>query len=192
MVDVLVSADQIDVIGGRPRADVTLSSGSKGDRGSYILVGAGNPNDSATYIPIQTPRVYDMFINLSPDTVDYLYLFQYLNQDGVFQWIKLLRLVPNTFLDNYDGTFVDGKMSISIPILSIIPLASSGIYTASNFNVQHTLINSLPTASSIQIDGIDMETMVLNMTLTAAQLDGSTWEDVPDGPGLVHLIVTVV
>ena len=74
-------------------------------------------------------------------------------------------------------------MSISIPILSIIPLASSGIYTASNFNVQHTLINSLPTASSIQIDGIDMETMVLNMTLTAAQLDGSTWEDVPDGPG---------
>ena len=41
MVDVLVSADQIDVIGGRPRADVTLSSGSKGDRGSYILVGAG-------------------------------------------------------------------------------------------------------------------------------------------------------
>lgn len=193
MVDVLLSSDNIDVIGGTPRAEVTLSTGSKGERGSYILVGAGNPNDADTYIPVQTPKVYDMFINISSDNdPDYLYLFQYLSKDGIFQWVKLMRLVPNTFLDNYSGTFASGKMSISIPIIDILPLASSGVYQTSNFNIQHTLINAYPTASSIKIDSLNMLDMTLNMTLTAIQFNGTAWENVPNGAGTVHLIVTVI
>lgn len=191
MVDVLLSSEEIDVLGGASAVNVSLSSGAKGDRGSYILVGAGDPNDSLTYVPVDSPKIYDMFINLSPDSDSYLYLFQYLNQDGVFQWVKLLRLVPNTFLDNYDGTFVDGAMAISIPIISIIPLASSGIYTASNFNVQHTVVSSLPTASSITVDSLNLTTMTLNMTLRAVSYNGTSWSNMT-GAGIVHLIVTVV
>jgi hypothetical protein len=192
MVDVLLSSDNIDVLGGTPQVNVNLSSGSRGQRGNYILVGSGNPNNPLTYIPTQTVQTYDMFINLNPNDVDYLYLYQYLNWDGEFQWVQLLRLIPNTFLDNYDGTFVSGKMQISIPLISILPLASSGIYQASNFNVQHTLINSLPTASSIEVDDINLDTMTLNLTLTAVQFNGTAWENVPNGAGVVHLIVTVV
>lgn len=192
MVDILLSSDSIDVLGGTPKVNVSLNSGSRGQRGNYILVGSGNPNNPLTYIPTQNVQAYDMFINLNPNDVDYLYLFQYLNWDGEFQWVQLLRLIPNTFLDNYDGIFTSGKMSISIPLISILPLASTGIYQASNFNVQHTLISSLPTASSIKIDGIDFSTMTLNLTLTAVQFNGTSWEDVPDGAGVAHLIVTVV
>lgn len=192
MVDILLASDSIDVLGGSQKVNVSLTSGSKGDRGSYILVGSGNPNDPLTYIPTQKIQTYDMFINLNPNDVDYLYLFQYLNWDGQYQWVQLLRLIPNTFLDNYEGTYAGGAMPISIPLIDILPLSSTGIYQKENFNIQHTVINSLPTASSIQVDSMNLDTMTLNMTLRAVQLNGSTWENVPDGPGTVHLIVTVV
>lgn len=192
MVDILLSSDSIDVLGGTQKVNVSLSSGSRGNRGSYILVGSGNPNDPLTYIPTQNVQTYDMFINLNPNDADYLYLFQYLNWDGEFQWVPLLRLIANTFLDNYDGIFTDGAMPISIPLTSVLPLASVGIYQASNFNVQHTLIDSMPVASSIEVNNIDLDTMTLNMTLRAVRLNVATWEEVPDGPATVHLIVTVV
>lgn len=210
MVDVLLSSDSIDVLGGAPTVNVDVSIGLTGDRGSHIFVGPGAP--SSTTVP-ETPRVFDMYINLDPQSASYLFLFQFLNKNGTNQWVQLLRLVPNTFLTNYSyGSFTAGSLSIDIPVLSIIPLSSIGIYESSNFNVQHTVINSLPTASSVVVNALTFKelpvydangnivtengvpqvanTLVLPLTVKAVEFTGTAWQNV-SGVKPVHLLVTV-
>lgn len=196
-IDVLLSSDSIDVLGASSKLDVDLSIGTIGERGTNIFVGSGNPNLPSVSKPL-TPKTYDMFINLEPDDIEYLYLYQYLNVDGEFTWVALLRLIPNTFLNNYVAEFENGSAKMYIPITSIIPLASIGIYQAENFNVQHTLISSNPIASSIFVDGIIIDPiskqLKLELTINAVQStieDPSTWSKV-SGQFSVHLIVTVV
>lgn len=110
------------------------------------------------------------------------------------------------------GTFTSGSMSIDIPVLSIIPLSSIGIYESSNFNVQHTVVNSLPTASSVVVGALTFKelpvydangnpvvtggvpqianTLVLPLTIKAVEFTGTTWQNVT-GAKPVHLLVTV-
>ena len=196
-IDVLLSSDSIDVLGASSKLDVDLSIGATGERGSNIFVGSGKPNLASVSKPL-TPKTYDMFINLEPDDTEYLYLYQYLNVDGEFTWVALLRLIPNTFLTNYMAKFENGSAKIYIPITSVIPLASIGIYRAENFNVQHTIISTDPTASSIFVDGIIIDPISkqlnLEITINAAKstiANPGTWSKLV-GDFSVHLIVTVV
>jgi hypothetical protein len=199
MVDVLLSSENIDVLGGSPRVDVNLNFGRIGERGSYIFVGSGNPNLPTAVIP-QTPKNFDMYINLAPDDDEYLFLYQYLNQSGTFLWVRLLRLVPNTFLQNFgddpgETNFVDGEMIYNLPITTVIPLATVGVYQASNFNIQHSIIYNQPVASSIIVGDIAFinDTLILPVTVKAVTLDPSTgvWSNL-DGPAVVHFLTTVV
>lgn len=196
-IDVLLSSDSIDVLGASSKLDVDLSIGAIGERGSNIFVGAGKPNLASVAKPL-TPKTYDMFINLEPDDTEYLYLYQYLNVDGEFTWVALLRLIPNTFLNNHVTQFTNGVAKVYIPITSVIPLASIGIYQAENFNIQHTLISSVPVASSVFVNGIIIDPiskqLKLEITLNAIETsiaEPGTWSAV-DGEFTVHLIVTVV
>lgn len=196
-IDVLLSSDSIDVLGASSKLDVDLSIGATGERGSNIFVGSGKPNLASVSKPL-TPKTYDMFINLEPDDTEYLYLYQYLNVDGEFTWVALLRLIPNTFLENHVTTFENGSAKIYIPITSVIPLASIGIYQAENFNIQHTVISGIPVASSIFVNGIiiDPISKQLNLEITINAVkstveDPSVWSAL-SGDYSVHLIVTVV
>jgi hypothetical protein len=199
MVDILLSSESIDVLGGSPRVNVNLDFGSVGERGSFIFAGSGNPNLATAVIP-QTPKVFDLYINLAPDDDEYLFLYQFLNQDGRFLWVRLLRLVPNTYLQNYgddpeETNFVDGEMTYNLPVATVIPLSTVGVYQKSNFNIQHTIIYDKPVASSIIVDDITFinNTLILPVTVKAVTFDPATaeWSNL-EGPAIVHFLTTVV
>ena len=122
-----------------------------------------------------------------------LYLYQYVSVDGSNTWLRLLRLIPNTYLTNVTGAFVNGQYQVFIPVINIVPLSGVGNVTSANFNVQHTVVNNLPVASSITVgelstfDGI----IVLPITISAAEFDGSTWSSL-SSEKVVQLLITVV
>lgn len=193
MVDVVIAPDSVDVVGGVSSVKINTTVGATGTRGSHIFVGSGNPNKPETLIPGGTPEVFDMFINLSPDDVEYLFMYQYLNQDGDFTWVRLLRLVPNTYLENESLTFVDGTAIAYVPIAKVIPLASVGVYQATNFNIQYSIAGTDAIASSVQINGIEFPNNVANLKLTfkAVKYSGSSWSNI-SGSYPIHLLVTIV
>jgi hypothetical protein len=196
MVDVLLSEESIDVIGGAPRVNVDINFGASGDRGSNIFVGAGNPNLPTALIP-RTPQNYDMYINLAPNDSEYLFLYQYLNFGGTLSWVRLLRLVPNTFLENKLLNFVDGKAVYNVPVATVIPLASVGIYQPSNFNIQHRVTDSVPLATSTSVSSQFQLTedgeLVLPVTISAVGINPETgeWSNL-SGPKVVNLLMTVI
>ena len=196
MVDVLVSSESIDVIGGAPRVNVDVNLGSTGERGSNIFVGAGNPNLPTAIIP-RTPQTYDMYINLSPNDPEYLFLYQYLNYGGTFSWVRLLRLIPNTFLENRQLNFIDGQAIYNIPVATVIPLASVGVYQPANFNIQHRILDTSPVASSTsvasQFELTDDGQLILSVTVHAVSVNPSTmvWSKL-NGQKTVSFVLTVI
>jgi hypothetical protein len=193
MVDVVIAPDSVDVVGGVSTVKINTTVGATGTRGSHIFVGSGNPNKPETLIPGGTPEVFDMFINLSPDDIEYLFMYQYLNQDGDFTWVRLLRLVPNTYLENNSATFTDGSAIVYVPIAQVIPLASVGVYQATNFNIQYSIAGTDAIASSVEINGIEFPGNVakLKLTFKAVKYSGSSWSNL-SGSYPIHLLVTIV
>jgi hypothetical protein len=191
MAEVLLSTEDITVLGGPTTREVNVNFGPRGDRGSQIFVGLGKP--SVPGVLGETPQIFDMFINLSSSDDEYLYLYQYVNVDGSPTWLRLLRLIPNTYLTNVTGAFENGEYQVFIPVINIVPLSGVGNVTAANFNVQHTVVNNLPVASSITVgelstfDGI----IVLPITISAAEFDGTDWSLI-NSEKVVQLLITVV
>ncbi len=208
MVDTYVDLSEVTVLGGPTKRDVSINFGDSGERGSNIFVGSGNPNSPNTYIPL-SPKIFDMFINLALDDPEYLYLYQYLNQSGVNQWVRLLRLVPNTFLTNPVANFVNGQAVININVIDVVSLFAVGTYTTNNFNIQHTVINDMPIASAISIPSVVIEggqvvdngfsfdpvtgMQILPITVSAAEFNPvtSTWAPL-SGQHIVDLLITVI
>lgn len=191
MAEVLLSADDITVLGGPSIREVNLNFGPQGSRGSQIFVGLGQPNIPG--VLGETPQIFDMYINLLASDEEYLYLYQYISVDGTPTWLRLLRLIPNTYLTNVTGDFDNGEFQVFIPVINVVPLSGVGNVTAANFNVQHTVVNDKPVASSITVgnlttlDGL----IVLPITITAAEFDGASWALV-DGEKPVQLLITIV
>lgn len=197
MVDILLASDDIDVLGGSSRVNLDVNIGATGDRGSNIFVGSGDPNTGEATIPTD-PKTYDMYINLDPNSLDYLFLYQYLNYSGTFSWVKLSRLIPNTFLENYFGDFVDGSLEYIVPAEKVIPFSSVGVYTSDNFNIQHTVMNDKPVASSVligplQINEISQKYEVV-ITVKAVEYDSltDTWSNLNKTNTRVDFIVSVI
>ena len=197
MVDILLASDDIDVLGGSSRVNLDVNIGATGDRGSNIFVGSGDPNTGEATIPTD-PKTYDMYINLDPNSLDYLFLYQYLNYSGTFSWVKLSRLIPNTFLENYFGDFVDGSLEYVVPAEKVIPFSSVGVYTSDNFNIQHTVMNDKPVASSVligplQINEISQKYEVV-ITVKAVEYDSltDTWSNLNKTNARVDFIVSVI
>lgn len=194
MVDTYLASDNVTVLGGPSEISVDVDFGPAGDRGSNFFVGNGNPNIPTTVIG-QTPQIFDMYINIAgASDEDSLYLFQYQNVDGTNVWTKLIKLIPNTYSTNSTGTFTNGERLINIPIANVVPSEIIGSVTSSNFNVQHSVLGTLPVASSISIDTLDTDSesnIILPITVYANEFDGSSWTALT-GSRTVHLLITVV
>ena len=75
MPEVLLSNDDVTVLGPPSQIELLLDIGPQGLRGSQVFIGTGDPNS----IEIgQEPELNDLFINTSPGP-DYGYLYQYLS-----------------------------------------------------------------------------------------------------------------
>jgi hypothetical protein len=191
MADVLLSSDDLLVIGGPTSIDLQLDYGSKGTRGSQIFLSNGNPNTGGNIL--DTPLINDVAINTSAaDTEEYLYLYQYKYVDAVLAWHPYLKLLPNQFNANYSVVFTAGVGTVTVEIPSIALPTTGAAYSASNFNIQATVSNSSPTAVSVEIGTVTPgDVYTLPITLRAAQYSSSTWSSV-NSTKLVYLAISVV
>lgn len=177
MPEVLLSNDDVTVLGPPEIVELQVDVGATGVRGSKVFFGAGNPNS----IDIgSTPLLNDTYINISPGE-NYSYLYQYVSEAGANTWVEVLKMNPTIYSLIHTTTYNDGIAQITIPISNI---TSRGINVAGNFNVQYSIAHTNPVASSMSIPALaGAETsLVINFKAVEHTTDSgpSEWIDLDD------------
>jgi hypothetical protein len=190
MPDVLLSNDDITVLGPPSIIELLVDIGPSGTRGSQVFVGVGDPN---SIVIGQTPLLNDLYINTSPGG-ELGYMYQYVSEPGGDTWIKVLDLNPSIYSINYEAIFSAGTTSITIPVADIVEVTGSPL-TADNFNVQHSISHTNPIASSISIPALTGDGSNLVVDITAVEYSSESgpaeWLEL-DGYLTVHLVVSIV
>jgi hypothetical protein len=190
MPDVLLSNDDITVLGPPAVVELLVDIGPTGTRGSQVFVGVGDPNSITIG---QTPILNDLFINTSPGG-ELGYMYQYVSEPGGDTWIKVLDLNPSIYSINYEAIFSAGTTSITIPISDIVDVTGAPL-TADNFNVQHSITHTNPIASSISIPALVGDGSNLVVDIAAVEYSSESgpaeWLEL-DGYLTVHLVVSIV
>jgi hypothetical protein len=214
MAEVNLSTPELTVLGGPAQIRVDTNIGPEGNRGVFILYGLQNPNDQSAQF-ITTPQIFDLYILTDPSSDDYLQVYQYLNQDGVEQWVPVIKLTPNFYGTNRVLTFINGEAELDINVfeLGLVELRTE-IATLLNtkffFSVQATLSNyeilseanplisenHFPAALSVRtediyLDPVDQE-LKIPLTFKAAEFSGSSWQDIHNKNVIVNLSILVV
>jgi hypothetical protein len=192
MAEVLLSSDELTVLGGPAEISVDVDFGPQGDRGSLILYGLGKPDE--VVLP-ETPQPYDSYINLLASDDEYQFMYQFIAgpNNGAPIWTKLFKLTPNIYSENLVRTFVNGQIDINIPIAAIVPADLIGNYTAENFNVQVNVLGSSPTSIGVSVSEIEIVSNLVSLpiSINAIEYSGSEWVTL-EGQKTVHLLITVV
>lgn len=194
MAEVLLSTDELTVIGGPEQIQLDLDFGATGPRGSYIFAGNGNPNDVTIG---QEVRINDLYINILSTSEEYSYLYQYQATPTGNNWNPLIKVNPTFHPFNESGTFETvsgvGQKLFNIPLVSIVDLTTAATLTSANFNVQHSINNINPISSSTSIGAITTveEVLVLPITVKALEYSGGSWVPL-DGLKSVHFLISVV
>jgi hypothetical protein len=213
MVDVILSSDNVTVLGGPSRLEVDLNIGASGSRGSLFFTGTQNPN---TLNPNQDfpeiPIIFDIFINVNAASQDYLQAYQYVNQEGTDTWATIFKISTNTYSLNSVLDFSDGEASLVVNIselgLDTVPF-DSVTNSFAYFNVQATLANvnledmSLPvkpSTMSLEVGDAYFDNsgsfdpgefpLFLPITFYASELTGTTWAGIDDKKTLVYLTIS--
>jgi hypothetical protein len=191
MPDVLLSNEDITVLGPPELVELLVDIGPTGQRGSKFFVGTGEPNSLTTDGTIFSEEInlYDMYINSAPGT-NYGYLYQYISETGGNTWTQVLRISPILYSKRHSVAFSSGEGSISIPISNIVTVSGTPL-TASNFNVQYSIENTAPIASSIEVPALAGAGTNLVVNLNAIKYTSSTWSNLTGGV-TVHLFISVV
>lgn len=183
MPTVLLSNDDITVLGPPETVELLVDIGPTGTRGSQVFVGNGNPNE----IEIgQTPLLNDLYLNIGSGD-EYSYLYQYVSEPGGNTWISVLKMTPTLYSNVLQTTFASGVSSLSIPISDIATVTGSPL-TASNFNIQYQIKNQYPIASSIT--DISVASGILTIDFSAIKYN-SSWSNLT-GEVDVHILITIV
>lgn len=192
MAEVLLSSDELTVLGGPAQISVDVDFGPQGDRGSLILYGLGKPDE--VVLP-ESPQVYDSYINLLNSDDEYLFMYQYIAgpNNGTPIWTRLFKLVPNFYSENLQRTFSDGLVELAIPLAAIVPADLIGNYTAENFNVQVQILGQNPIAASVSVSEVVISNNLVSLpiAINAAEFIDGTWS-LASGQKTVHLFITVV
>ena len=152
MPDVLLSNDDVTVLGPPDIVEVLVDIGPTGTRGSQVFAGIGNPN----VIEIgQTPILNDLYINAAPGE-EYAYMYQYVSQPGGNSWIPLLSVNPTIYSKNHLTTFTAGTAEIVIPVEDVVAVSGAPL-SAENFSVQYSIAHDNPVASSMTIPALDID-----------------------------------
>ena len=192
MPDVLLSNDDITVLGPPETVEVLVDIGPTGTRGSQVFAGIGNPND----IQIgQTPILNDLYINASPG-LEYAYMYQYVSSPGGNSWVPLLSVNPTIYSGNFLVVFTSGMGDISIPIADIVETSGTPL-SADNFSVQYSIAHDNPIASSMTIPALidtgDSGPTGNNIVIEfkAVESTAGVWSDL-DGEIVVHIFISIL
>jgi len=210
MAEVLLSSDDLTVLGGPAEIQLDTNVGPSGNRGVFVFFGLPNPNSESAVFS-ETPIVFDLYIVVDSSSDDYLAVYQYNVQDGIPQWTFRIRLRPNFFGTNKIATFSSGVATININSEELgLIVATSFLDTRFQYSVQATLSNydldseydpgasstHFPAAVSVQVgdlflDPSDSETK-LPITLHAAEFNGTSMVPINNKKVVAHLSILLV
>jgi hypothetical protein len=186
MPDVLLSNDDVTVLGPPNTVEVLVDIGPTGTRGSQVFVGVGDPN----IFPIgQTPLLNDLYINTSPGA-DYGYMYQYVSEPGGNTWIQILEISPTLYSQLHTTTYVDGVAQVVIPISNIVTVTGSPL-ASNNFVVQYSIAHDNPIASSVVVPALVGAGTNLVLDFSAVEYTGSVWQNL-DEEVTTHLFISIV
>lgn len=193
MAEVLLSTDELTVLGGPAEISLDVDFGPEGDRGSLIFYGNGKP-DTFTAPEGLELKIYDTYVNVSAIDDEYQFMYQYLpTEGGSANWTKVLKLAPSMYSYNQTITFDSNGLSEDIELLlgAFLPSDLIGTYEASDFNVQVNILNANPVSCGVNVDEIPSgATQVLPITINAIEYSSSSWQPLV-GPKTVHILVTI-
>ena len=193
MPDVLLSNDDITVLGPPETVELLVDIGATGTRGSQVFVGVGDPN----IVEIgQTPLLNDLYINIASGG-SYGYLYQYVSEPGGNVWIESLSLNTTIYSVNYTTSYTNGIAQIVIPISNIVTSTATPL-TANNFSVQFSIVNDNPVAASMSIPALvqNDDNLVINFKAVEhrTNIDSGPYGDwaVLEGEVTTHLFITIL
>lgn len=197
-MEVLVSSEDLLVLGPPATIEVDLDIGAKGQRGSQIFLDMGKPSE----VFEGTPLPYDLYFNLNPGDSEYLNVYQYITLPGIGNtWAKVFKIFPNELRHNYSLDFNNGSAIKTINVTEIIPLSLLATVEAENFNIVYSIENQNPIASSIDSISIveNQETGFYELTIVIKALEykNNAWIPLGSSEGdtgtrITHLDIRVV
>jgi hypothetical protein len=191
MPDVILSNDDITVLGPPETVELLVDIGPTGERGSKFFVGTGEPNALTSNQTIFSEEIYlyDMYINAAPGT-NYGYMYQYVSEPGGNTWSQVLKISPTLYSKNQTITFTSGEASITVPIANIVTVSGTPL-TASNFNIQYSIESVNPLASSIEVPALAGAGTDLVINFNAVKSVSGTWSNLT-GEVKIHLFISLV
>lgn len=198
MSEVLLSTEDLLVIGPPSEITVDLDIGAKGQRGSQIFLDMGKPSE----VFEGTPLPYDLYFNLNPLDSEYLNVYQYISVPIVGgSWVKVFKIFPNELRKNYTLDFNEGTAVKVINVTDILPLSLVATVDAENFNIVYSIENQNPIASSIDSVSVvvDEETEFINLEIVikAIEYKNNAWIPLGSSEGdtgtrIAHFDIRVV
>jgi len=179
MVNVELRPTDLFVEGGPNRAEVSVDFGERGQRGSRIWSGNGDPSEIVLSSEVQ---LFDWFINTSTTDPNFATMYQYVLEVGNPQWVKQIDLRPKYVSNIYNVTFTAGEGTITIPTSSFTE--STGL-TIDDFVVQLNVEGANPVAFGITPSIVDDDFVI---DINAASLVSGSWS-VLEGGVDVHAYV---
>jgi hypothetical protein len=214
MVDVVLSGDSVTVLGGPSKLDVDLNIGAEGSRGSLIFVNSGNPNDLNPQdgFPL-APQLFDIFIDVSPSSENFLQAYQYRTEDGSESWRPAFKITQNVYRLNKPVEFTQGEAIIDVNLselgLNGLPFEGNFSNAFAYFNVQATISNinlddpqeeSRPAAISVEVgdpffgteDSFDSGEYpaFVPISFNASELVANNWVPIDDKRVIVYLSIS--
>jgi len=180
---VLVSNDDLTVLGSPEIVELLVDIGPTGQRGSKVFAGIGDPN-SPGVLDGQTILLNDLYINTSPGS-NYGYLYQYISQPGGSTWAQILKMNPTLYSKKFSTTYTAGEATITIPIANITSLTS---LTADNFNIQYSIAHTDQVSSSISSIAVVGTDLVIDFK--GLEYSGS-WSSL-SGPVTTHIFISIM
>ena len=215
MVDVILSSDNITVLGGPSDLEVDLNIGASGTRGSLFFVGTQNPNtlNLNQDFPI-LPIVFDIFINVNSASEDYLQAYQLTNQDGINTWVPVFNINQTQYSVNKVVEFENGQAETTIEVarLGLDNVPFSNVQNSfAYFNVQASLTNvdlgntsstPLPSAMSFKVGDVFFDSSgsfdpgqfpsFLPITFNAVEFDGTDWVPIDNKETYISITASFV
>jgi len=191
VTDVWLNTEDITVLGPPEVVELLVDIGPKGDRGSQVYVGSGDPNSlmSGTTLFGKQILLNDLYINTSPGS-DYGYMYQYVSQPGSNLWIQILEINPTIYSKSFLTTYTGGTASITIPISNIVTVSGTPL-TAQNFSVQYSIAHTNPVATSMQIPSLAGSGTQLVINFSGVEYVDNAWSNIASSL-TTHIFITIV
>lgn len=146
-INLVLQDDNLTVYGPPQSVELAVDIGPKGDKGSKIYTGPGDPNVNTGLFISDPASISDIFIR-NDLGADYGVLYQYVSVPGGNEWQSVLRFQPITYNDIIEVPFTSGSASFLIPLNSLYANAPANL-SPQDISVVITPEASVPVAITV-------------------------------------------